>query len=617
MTQAADRPAPARLRGPDRLAAGGRRPREAARRDAARDRPAQEHDDRVPLRQRLAAGPAPHPRRQVPALRGVAARAADRARPGRAGRQDGARAGLEHRLRPDAASTPPTRKAGPHDGRRLAAADAAQPAQAPEPASLEIEALDPLFRGNVPVNAWDRPYTGVRTDRYTYVVYKETGEQELYDRRKDPYQLTNVAARPGLRRGQGEARGGSSRSSTRCKGRSCNVAAMRAAVAAGRRRGRARMPPRRQRRPPSAGLHDARYCEIIELKGAPPDATAVVWNTIGLNKCPAAWWNAFDAGDLARELGATLVVLNGPRHFLMDSVTATPGRVRSFHGQRLRRVATIPIRTAADLARTPYTDRTVERGNTWRWKAGGASTSWSRPAATSTSCRPTRRSATRTLKIGDLRTLGRRLDLPPGWRYRTRALRRAAGRRRAGRQGDDHPGRAPEHLPAGPHDPRAGPAQAPPGQPRRPRRSPCPTTQPGTIEDRGSITRHAVRARDGHAQRRPRGRAQSTGTVRLLYPNGSITGTLRHGRSRSAAARSTSSGTARFTGGTGAYRGITSGALGRPRPQHARRPERGRVGRRVRQVLAGGGQAQPDPAGHRPATRAAALARPTRPGSTS
>ena len=100
------------------------------------------------------------------------------------------------------------------------------------------------------------------------------------------------------------------------------------------------------------GLHDARYCEIIELKGAPPNARATVWNTIGLNKCPAAWWNAFDAGDLAQELGDTLVVLNGPRHFLMDSVTASPGRVRSFHGQRLRKVAAIPIRTAADLART-------------------------------------------------------------------------------------------------------------------------------------------------------------------------------------------------------------------------------------------------------------------------
>ena len=52
------------------------------------------------------------------------------------------------------------------------------------------------------------------------------------------------------------------------------------------------------------GLHNARYCEVIELKGALPDATATVWNTIGLNRCPARWWNAFDAGELAKERGA-------------------------------------------------------------------------------------------------------------------------------------------------------------------------------------------------------------------------------------------------------------------------------------------------------------------------
>jgi arylsulfatase A-like enzyme len=62
--------------------------------------------------------------------------------------------------------------------------------------AFELEALQPLFRGNVPNNAWDRPYKGVRTDRYTYVVYKETGEEELYDRRKDPYELSNVAKNP-------------------------------------------------------------------------------------------------------------------------------------------------------------------------------------------------------------------------------------------------------------------------------------------------------------------------------------------------------------------------------------------------------------------------------------
>src|SRR3954465_196874 len=70
-------------------------------------------------------------------------------------------------------------------------------------------------------------------------------------------------------------------------------------------------------------LHDARYCEILVLRGAPPTATVTVWNTIGLNKCPPKWWRGFDAASLARELGAKFVVLNGARHFLMDSATAS------------------------------------------------------------------------------------------------------------------------------------------------------------------------------------------------------------------------------------------------------------------------------------------------------
>jgi hypothetical protein len=48
------------------------------------------------------------------------------------------------------------------------------------------------------------------------------------------------------------------------------------------------------------GLHDARYCEILELKGSLPHAQAVVWNTIGLGACPASWWSSFGAASLAR-----------------------------------------------------------------------------------------------------------------------------------------------------------------------------------------------------------------------------------------------------------------------------------------------------------------------------
>ncbi len=59
--------------------------------------------------------------------------------------------------------------------------------------AIELEALRPLFVGDIPVNGWDRPYTGVRTERYTYVVWTDTGEIEFYDRKTDPYQLENRA----------------------------------------------------------------------------------------------------------------------------------------------------------------------------------------------------------------------------------------------------------------------------------------------------------------------------------------------------------------------------------------------------------------------------------------
>jgi hypothetical protein len=33
----------------------------------------------------------------------------------------------------------------------------------------------------------------------------------------------------------------------------------------------------------STGFYNRRYCEVLELKGVPPDATVIVWNTVGLS----------------------------------------------------------------------------------------------------------------------------------------------------------------------------------------------------------------------------------------------------------------------------------------------------------------------------------------------
>jgi hypothetical protein len=305
------------------------------------------------------------------------------------------------------------------------------------------------------------------------------------------------------------------------------------------------------------GLHDARYCEIIELKGAPPNASATVWNTIGLNKCPAAWWNAFDAADLAKELGDTLVVLNGPRHFLMDSVTASPGRVRSFHGQRLRKVAAIPIRTAADLARAPYTDRVIERDNTWRWQRGRRVYELVAPGGDVYVMQAYAQILDPSLTIGKLRTLGRRLDLPAGWRYRTRRLTRdlALGANGTATIVQDElqntyqlastsraPGRRKRH------------AVSIDGKTKM-----VTATTPGTIEDHGTLTGSPFgRGTVEIVVTLAGGRA--TGSFRMLFAKGSITGTVDMPFTIEGG-EIDFRGTARFTAGTGAYRGISSGAL--------------------------------------------------------
>jgi arylsulfatase A-like enzyme len=88
---------------------------------------------------------------------------------------------------------------------------------------VEIEAPRPLFeQSNVPVNAWDRPWKGVRTERYTYVVYKETGEVELYDRQKDPSELRSVAGNPAYAKIQARLASRLAKLDS-CSGQSCRV----------------------------------------------------------------------------------------------------------------------------------------------------------------------------------------------------------------------------------------------------------------------------------------------------------------------------------------------------------------------------------------------------------
>jgi hypothetical protein len=303
-------------------------------------------------------------------------------------------------------------------------------------------------------------------------------------------------------------------------------------------------------------LHDARYCEILVLRGAPPKATVTVWNTIGLNNCPAKWWRGFDSAALARELGASFVVLNGPRHFLMDSATAATGRVRSFHGMRMRKLATIPIRTAAELAQTPYTDRTIRRTNTWRWERGRTMFELVAPGGDVYVMQSYAQIKDPSLTEARLPLLGKRLKLPLGWRYRARKLKRPLVLRARGSATvlQDDLQNTYQLAKVVRRGKRTRHALDLTGKTHT-----VPPATPGTVEDHGTVAGAPLGA-GRIVLAGSFGNGRLTATFRLTYPRGSIIGTTSMPFTISGD-QVTFAGKSRFTGGTGIYRGITSGPL--------------------------------------------------------
>jgi hypothetical protein len=173
-------------------------------------------------------------------------------------------------------------------------------------------------------------------------------------------------------------------------------------------------------------VRGVRYGEIIAVFLRDGRFEAEVFGTQFLNECPQDLWNDLDSAVIAEELGAVVVKLNGPRHWVLDGmgikINAMEPVLRDFNGLLMRRLAVIDL--GVQPAPAPYTEVKVDRGAVFFFDAGKPVYELVDPAGTVYVMQALCIGVDPTITEAGLTELGSRLALPDGWSYRTRLLDR-------------------------------------------------------------------------------------------------------------------------------------------------------------------------------------------------
>jgi len=168
-----------------------------------------------------------------------------------------------------------------------------------------------------------------------------------------------------------------------------------------------------------------RYCEVLLVHPTSTDLTATVYNTYPLNSCPESQWAAMDAKAIAAANGVPLAELNGPRYWLMNSITKERSGaevIKTFGGIAMIDEATVVLGTSVAAALVPFTPKTVSRQASFSYAAGRQVYELVEPDGTTWIMQTYSQIIDPTLSQGDLPGLASRLTLPSGWTYRVRTL---------------------------------------------------------------------------------------------------------------------------------------------------------------------------------------------------
>ena len=177
----------------------------------------------------------------------------------------------------------------------------------------------------------------------------------------------------------------------------------------------------------SRHLRNVRYCEVIPVTQEGIKQTAWVYNTLGLNHCPAKEWDELTEEEVNEEYGSVSSELNVPRYWVIETLIAagetTTGETFTFGGIEMALRATIEtFVTQKTVGEQYYVPNKVKRDTIFVYKAGELVYELTSPEGDVYMMQSYARIKDKHLTIDDLPSLGERLHLPPGWTYSTRRL---------------------------------------------------------------------------------------------------------------------------------------------------------------------------------------------------
>ncbi len=171
---------------------------------------------------------------------------------------------------------------------------------------------------------------------------------------------------------------------------------------------------------------NARYCELLVVKGSLLKLEADVYNTLGLNTCDAAAWQAIDTDAVKKQMDAREAFKNGPRYWVVSSlstpVAARAAPVETFGGLEARLVGVLQLAPGMRKGPNPYEETTVQRDTRYGYPSGRPVFILDDPDGQPWVMQAYSQIVDPALTLDDLAGLGTRLKLPTGWTFRTKVL---------------------------------------------------------------------------------------------------------------------------------------------------------------------------------------------------